>query len=144
MNIGLRRAALFPLLLVLLQAFVMAPYQHVHLHQPSEREGKANHDHRQHGQDDSALVHIHFYAFSAPESSDGTAGVEDSRGGHVSVALDSFATLPHVGIPAFVKPQIVTLLFPPEGSVARMVEVAEPRGHDPPSLDLSSPRAPPV
>ena len=139
----LRRTALFPVLLALLQAFIMAPYQHVHLHHASDREGNAAHDH-QHGRDDAAVVHIHFYAFSDTAGSDGGTSVEGSRGSHVSVALDSFATLPHAGIPAFVKPQLQTLRFPPEESVAKMVEVIEPCGHDPPSLEFSSPRAPPV
>lgn len=44
MNNGLRRIALFPLLLALLQAFIMAPYQHVHLHPSPDHEGQADHD----------------------------------------------------------------------------------------------------
>ena len=54
----MRRVLLFPVSVALLLAFLMAPFQHVHL--ASNDAEHADHDH-----DDTAIVHIHFYTASA-------------------------------------------------------------------------------
>lgn len=136
-RVSMRRVAIFPAILALLLAFLMAPYQHVHL-ATDDREG-ADHDH-----DDAAVVHVHFYAVTVPINRNGEASLEDSHGGHVSRSLDTFTTMPQAGLSAFVQPESRIFLFPPAVLVVRFVEVTEPCGHDPPFLKSSVPRAPPV
>ena len=133
----MRRVAVFPVCSALLLAFLMAPYQHVHL-VTSHEEG-TGHDH-----DDAAVVHAHFYAISVPISRNGGPSLKDSHGDHVSRSLDTFTTMPQAGLSVFMRPESRILLFPPAELLAGVVEVTEPCGHDPPSLEFSVPRAPPV
>jgi hypothetical protein len=121
-------------LLALVQAFFMAPYQHVHVGSVHERHG--NHA-------ESTLVHAHPYAISFSINPDDGPAVGHSHKPHASLALDTFTTLAQ-GIPfLFVQPEAAIQIFPPAES-AVWVEVTEPCGHDPPCIDNAVPRAPPV
>lgn len=132
----MRRLLLLPVSLALLLAFLMAPFQHVHL--------AANHrEHADHDHDDAAVVHTHFYAAPVPVSGNGGASLDDSDGDHAR-SLDTFTTMPQAGFPAFMQPQSRLLIFVPEDFFVGVVEATKPRGHDPPSLEFSTPRAPPV
>ena len=131
----MRRVSLLPVCIALLLAFLMAPYQHVHL-AASHRENPNHHD-------DDAVVHTHFYAVSVPTSGNRGASLQDSDGDHAR-SLDTFTTLPQVGFPAFAEPESRLLLFAPKDVFVGVVEVTDPRGHDPPSIAFSAPRAPPV
>jgi len=133
----MRRVAVFPVCSALLLAFFMAPCQHVHL-AASHEEGDS-HDH-----DDTAVVHAHFYAVSIPISRSSGSNLKDSRGDHVSRSLDTFTTMPQAGLSVFMRPESQILLFPPADLLVGVVEVTEPCGHDPPFLEFSVPRAPPV
>ena len=134
-RIAMRRLSLLSVSLALLLAFFMAPYQHVHL-AVSHREN-ANHHH------DDAVVHTHFYAVSVPTSRNSRASLDDSDGDQAQ-SLDTFTTLPQAGFPALMRPESPLLLFAPKDLFVGVLEVTEPRGHDPPSLEFSVPRAPPA
>jgi len=140
-NTGVRRLVALPTILAFLLASVMAPYRHAHVHSDEHRDdsGREHHDH-----DDATVVHIHFYSFTAPSETNGKSLVGDAHGGHVSIPLDTFATLSHVAVPLLAKPQSRMLLSFPEEAIAETIRMIEPRGHDPPDLDFSSPRAPPA
>lgn len=135
----MRRAVVLPTILAFIWASILAPYQHVHLHSAAGHPLHANHDHH-----DDATVHIHPYSFAVPNGLTGGTSVGDILGGHVAIPLDTFATLSHSTVPTLSKPRTQMLLFPPEEAIAESVRVIEPRGHDPPDLDLSPPRAPPA
>jgi hypothetical protein len=133
----MRRVAVLPAILPLLLAFLMAPYQHVHL-AANHREDD-DHDH-----DDAAVVHAHFYGVTAPISGSGEASLEDSHGDHVSRSLDTFTTMPQAGLSAIARPESRIFAFPPSALVVGFVEITEPCGHDPPFLESCVPRAPPA
>src|SRR5437870_368431 len=129
----MRRLALMPACLALLQAFFMAPYQHVHV-------GPGHGKHRDHGE--STVVHAHPYAVSVPSRNDGPA-IQHSHEPHASVALDTFTTLAQAALSIFFQPESrVEIPAPAESDV--WVEVTEPCGHDPPCIENSVPRAPPL
>lgn len=119
--------------LALLLALFMTPFQHVHFGIDDDHEG---HHH-------SSVIHSHFLLVSVPVEASPGFHVTDVDPPHRGTSLDSFA----IAIPA-----TLTLLFRPESRVVVFapvpyfgpVELVELRGHDPPSLDFSSPRAPPV
>jgi hypothetical protein len=134
-HIVMRRLSLLSVSLTLLMAFFMAPYQHVHL--AASHSENANHHH------DDAVVHTHFYAVSVPTSRNSRASLDDSDGDHAR-SLDTFTAMPQVFFPAFTRPESRLLFFAPEDVFVGVVEATEPRGHDPPSLEFSAPRAPPV
>lgn len=140
-NNKMRRVLILPTILALFLAFLMAPYQHVHVHSPGGHADEPDQDHHDHD-DDATVVHIHFYSFAVPNDPNGRRLI--GEGGHVAIPLDTFATLSYVAVPTLVKPQSQMLLFPPRESIAEIVRVVEPRGHDPPDLDFSPPRAPPA
>jgi len=131
----IRRLSLLPMSLALLLAFLMAPYQHVHL--ATSYEEDADHHH------DDAVVHTHFFSVSVPTSRNSGASLDDSHGDHAR-SLDTFTTLPQAGFPAFIPPDSRLLRFAPKDLFVGVVEVTDPRGHDPPSLEFSTPRAPPA
>jgi hypothetical protein len=132
----IRRLAFLPLSLALLLTLFMAPYQHVHL---ATYQGQDPDDH----DDDSAVVHIHFYTVHAPTNHGIGTGV-DSADGDKAQALDTFTTVPQAGFPALTRPASRLLLFPPSDFFRRVVELTEPRGHDPPFFEFAVPRAPPL
>jgi hypothetical protein len=115
--------------LALLLAFFFAPYQHVHA-------------------DHSGVVHSHFFSSHVPHAAhDAGAGVnieddDDDDHSHAS-SIDTFTiVLPggiHLSEPAKapIAPITLTETFAPVAQV-------EQRTHDPPSIDHSTPRAPPL
>jgi hypothetical protein len=129
------RLALIPASLGLLQAFFMAPYQHVHLGRSHEKHEDNN--------ESAAIVHAHPYAVSVPISRNDRPAVGHSHKPHASIALDTFTTLAQ---------GVLFLFFPPASPVPIVaaaksvvwVELTEPCAHDPPCLENSVPRAPPV
>jgi hypothetical protein len=131
----MRRLSLSSVSLALLLAFFMAPYQHVHL--PVGYGKDANHHH------DDAVVHAHFYRVSLAASRNSRTSLDDLDGDHAR-SLDTFKTLLQAGFPAFIPPELRVLSFAPKDLFVGVFEVTEPRGHDPPSLDFSAPRAPPA
>jgi hypothetical protein len=134
-HIPMRRLLLLSVFPALLLAFLMAPYQHVHLAASHSENATRHHD--------DAVVHTHFYAVSVPTSRNSSASLDDSDGDHAR-SLDTFRTIPQAGFPAFTRPESRLLAFAQEDVFAGFVEVTEPRGHDPPSLEFSAPRAPPA
>jgi hypothetical protein len=130
----IRRLAPLAALLALLQAFFMAPYQHVHI-------GLGHDRHEDHHE--STLVHAHPYALSVPLNQNDGSAVEHSHKLHASVALDTFTTLAKGVLFLFLQPESPVQIFAPAES-AVWVEVTEPCGHDPPCIGNSAPRAPPV
>jgi hypothetical protein len=133
----MRRVVMVPVFLALLLAFFMAPYQHIHL--ATSHGGGADHDHG-----DTAVVHAHFDAESAPTSRNGEATLKDSDGDHASRPLDTFTTMPQAGSYEFLLPESRVPFFAPPDLFVGVIEVTEPCGHDPPFLEFSSPRGPPV
>jgi|SRR5690242_3436437 len=130
----IRRLTPAAALLALLQAFFMAPYQHVHVGPHHEKHG----DHAE-----SAIVHAHPYAVSIPTSNDHGGRAEDARKPHVSVALDTFTTLVSAVAFVFVASRSPVHIFAPAESFVRL-ELTESCGHDPPCIGNTAPRAPPV
>ena len=129
----IQRLASATALLALLQAFFMAPYQHIHVRPGHEKHGDHN---------ESTIVHAHPYSVSVPSRNDGLT-VEHSHKPHASIALDTFTTLAQAVLFIFFQPESrVEILAPAESAV--WVEVTEPCGHDPPCTEKKVPRAPPV
>jgi hypothetical protein len=117
----------------LLVAFMLAPFQHVH--------SGPDHDH-------SELIHAHFFHFHVAADS-----VEEPRGpqfadfdddGHADAhSLDTFTIQLPTALAPFVLSRGPVLAFVPTETF-QPVEVVEERGHDPPCVDRSIPRAPPA
>lgn len=121
--------------LALLLAFFVAPFQHVHTGPDSD-----------HGH--AGLIHAHFYNV---HSNSVSGFVEEHQGrqlvdsdDHATArALDTFTLVLTTGLSPFIPslggvfPFVLSDTFQP-------VEVVEERGHDPPCLDRSIPRAPPA
>lgn len=130
----MRRLALIPSCLALVQAFFMAPYQHVHIGLGHDKHG----DHYE-----STIVHAHPYAISVPTNANSSPAVQRYHKPHASVALDTFITLTQ-GVPfLFFQPEPPIQIFVPTQAFVSL-EITEPCGHDPPDLDFCSPRAPPA
>ena len=125
----MRRLAVLPACLPLLLAFFMAPFQHLHA------VGGAG------GRQDSPTIHAHPYPLSPPISQGPGIQVGDA---HVATALNTFAFVRgiHPCLPFQVELAII-LLFS-QAKTYDTVEIVQARGHDPPCIDLSSPRAPPA
>ena len=133
----MRRVAVLPVCLVLLVAFFMAPFQHVHIG-PGRQTG-SDRDHA-----DTTVVHTHFDTESGPISRNGGASLKDSHGDHASRPLDTFTTVPQAGFSEFLLPESQIPFFAPADLFVGVIEVTEPCGHDPPLLEFSIPRGPPV
>jgi hypothetical protein len=118
--------------LALLLAFLLAPFQHVHAAQGSG----TDHDH-------STIIHAHFYeTLPARVERDGPQ-VDDFDDDHATArSLDTFTLVITASLSPFVPSLGLALLFVPSETF-HPVEVVEQRGHDPPCLDRSIPRAPP-
>ena len=130
----MHRLGLIPACLALLQAFFMAPYQHVHL-------GAGHNKHRDH--QESTIVHAHPYAISVPTSRNDAPGLAHSHQPHASIALDTFTTLAQGVLFLFFQPESPVRISDTTKSAVR-IEVTEPCGHDPPCIENTVPRAPPV
>ena len=115
----------------LLAAFVVAPFQHVH---PGG--SGAGHEH-------SAIVHAHFYSVHSSSPQPSEPHIADADDDHDAVwSVDTFTLVLTAGLAPFVpiRGRILALVVP---EVVAPVEVVEERGHDPPCVDRSIPRAPP-
>jgi hypothetical protein len=115
--------------LALLLAFFVSPFQHVH---PG-----SEHDH-------SATMHAHFYRIaSAPAQHQGLWLEDADDDDHDAVwAVDSFTLVPTAALTLFVPARSAAAFFVRPMPIA-WVDAVEQRGHDPPDIDRSIPRAPP-
>jgi hypothetical protein len=128
----MRRVAALQTCLALVLAFFLAPFQHVHAAQDSE----ANHDH-------STVIHAHFYGVRTTPLEHHGAQIADSDDDHATVrSLDTFTLVLTAGLAPFVPSRGLVLRFRPSTSF-EPIQVVEERGHDPPTVDRSIPRAPP-
>jgi hypothetical protein len=121
----------------LLLAFFLAPFQHVH----TGHGAGADHDH-------SGLIHAHFYthfdSVRAPRAERRGQEIDDADDDHATVkSLDTFTLVLTTGFAPFVPSLGEILLFVPS-STFQPVQLVEERGHDPPCVDRSIPRAPPA
>lgn len=109
-------------------AFLLAPFQHVHTGTDHDRSG---------------LVHAHFYSAAPVRGNQHGAGIDDVDNDHAAVrALDTFTLVLTTGLAPFVPTRGLVLPFIPTVTF-EPVELVEQRGHDPPCIDRSIPRAPP-
>ena len=115
----------------------MAPYQHVHVGLVHSKHS----DHGDHGE--STIVHAHPYSVSFPTGPKDGPTAEHSHKAHASIALDTFTTLVHGLLFFFFQPQSSVRIFAPS-EAAVSFEITEPCGHDPPCIESTVPRAPPV
>lgn len=117
----------------LLVAFLAAPFQHVHT--------GPDHDH-------SAIVHSHLYHFHIAErTADAARGPQladfDEDDHAEAHSLDTFTIELGSALAPFALPRGPVLDFVPSDTF-QPVEAVEQRGHDPPCVDRSIPRAPPA
>jgi hypothetical protein len=115
--------------LALLLAFFVSPFQHVH---PG-----SDHDH-------SPTMHAHFYRIAAAPAQHEGLWLEDSDDDdHDAVwSVESFTLVPAAALTLVVPTRAPDAFFVRPMPVA-WVDVVEERGHDPPLIDRSIPRAPP-
>ena len=115
----------------LVLALFAAPFQHVH-------EGSGpDHDH-------ATVVHSHLYRISSLPAHDSTSSELEPADDHARVrSLDTFTIELTNYLPLFLPSQGLFVSFTPTIFLAPFA-VAEERGHDPPTLDRSIPRAPPA
>jgi hypothetical protein len=128
----MRRIATLQTCISLLLAFFLAPFQHVHT--------GPDHDH-------SELIHAHFYHFHGAARS-----VEESHGPQLADfdddhadahSMDTFTIEIGASLAPFFLSRGPVLAFVPSATF-QPVEIVEERGHDPPCVDRSIPRAPPA
>jgi hypothetical protein len=130
--------------LALLFALFMAPYQHVH---PGEWAGQGPGRHF----DDSAVVHAHAFLFSHVHADTASFSAKpnerivigDPSGERASWSLNNSSLVLHGAILLFIAPKSTAVSVLTAESFAR-IEIVEERGHDPPLLHCSAPRAPPA
>lgn len=125
----MRPVLAFPLCLALLQAFLLAPVQHVH-----ETEGPGGqHEH-------AALIHAHFSAHAAaPVKGRAFDDIDE----HPVWQLDTFTLVLPAGVAPAIPSAAPETLFAPEAA-AGMTAPVEERAHDPPARAPAIPRAPPA
>jgi hypothetical protein len=132
----MRRFAAVQTCLTLLLAFLLAPFQHVHTGRGSGPE----HDH-------AGLIHAHFYMHFESVPASGaerhSQEIDDADDDHAAAwSLDTFTLVLTAGLSPFVLPQEPAPDFVPSETF-QPVALVEERGHSPPPLDRSIPRAPP-
>jgi len=130
----MRRLTTLPACIALLQAFIMAPFQHVH---PGSGHDEHHHHH------ESTVVHAHFFAVSVPAAPRSDPSFDHTHKGHASISLDTYRTLPQVAHLPLFQPELTAHVFAVAES-AVPIEVIEPCGHDPPCVENTVPRAPPL
>src|SRR5580692_8455611 len=128
----MRRTVAIETSLALLLAFFFAPFQHVH----TGPEG----DHA-----DAGEIHAHF--FLPHTVAHALPGVhieaEDDDDHAHAKSLDTFTLVLPDGLPLYLPSRAPVQAADPAEQVAPIAAVEE-RAHDPPSLDNSTPRAPPL
>lgn len=130
----MRRLSLLVICVSLLQAFFMAPYQHVHL-------GAAHQRHEDHHE--SPPLYSHFYSAFSSGVRNSAPKLGHVHKGHGAFSLDTFTALQHSALFLVFRPEAVALVFSPAQSDV-CIETIEPRGHDPPCFENRVPRAPPL
>jgi hypothetical protein len=129
----MRRVAAIETCFALLLALFLAPFEHIHTDSGSD------HDH--------GLIHAHFYdAYHAARPASGPQGPQitdaDDDDHATAKSLDTFTLVLPAGVASFLPERgpalafVASLTFVP-------VRIVEQRGHDPPAIDKSIPRAPP-
>jgi hypothetical protein len=132
----MRRVIAVQACLTLLLALYMAPFQHVHLGVDDDHEEPEAHHH-------SNIVHSHQFIIFIPAGHDGGANVTAAEDDHRAISLDTYAAIQvPTPFPVFLPGSPVILSSPAESYAP--VEFVEVRGHDPPALASSAPRAPPA
>ena len=132
----MRRLIAVQACLTLLMALYMAPFQHVHLGVDDDHEEHEAHHH-------SNIVHSHPFVIFVPAGNDGGATVTETDDDHRAISLDTYAAIQVSSLfPVFLPVSPVILSSPAESFAP--VEFVEVRGHDPPALASSPPRAPPA
>ena len=125
----MRRFVTYSALGAFLVAFILAPFQHLHV------AGAAG------GSPDSAVIHSHPYSIDVPIEPGARTGIKDA---HVASALNTFkfqlASSPVVPF------QIETMGVLPVNhtQVCDTIRLAETCAHDPPAITFSTPRSPPL
>jgi len=119
----------------MLLSLFLAPFEHIHTGSGPD------HDH-------AGLIHSHFYqvyhvARPAPDQQ-GPQLVDADDDDHVTAqAVDTFTLVLPADLAAYLPERGPTLAFVPSVTF-EPVQIIEERGHDPPAIDWSIPRAPPA
>jgi len=130
--------------LAVIFAFFLAPYQHVHEGQCDGRGSNGFYD-------DSTVVHAHPFflshvhadVFSVSHNKDGRTSMEEPSEEHASWWLNNSSLILSGAILLVVLPKSLEVPALTAASFSSITIVDE-RGHDPPPLDCSVPRAPPA
>ena len=134
---SVRRIAALQVGFALLLSFYMAPYQHVHL--------RSDHEHGSGRHSFQTILHTHFFGGSLNSGiihkGHQFDGVDDDHS--TARSLDTFTLIVEHGPAAILPSRSPIPLYVPLKSI-HGVEIVEERGHEPPSIDFSAPRAPPV
>lgn len=130
----MRSIAAIPTCLALMLGFFLAPFEHVH---------SAGHEEAEH----SAIIHAHLYFHQyediAVQSSTSETGVRLSASDDDQAAsLNMFTSVVPVAIALLFVPQSSVVNPAPTGNFSK-IDFIEERGHDPPLVESSIPRAPP-
>jgi hypothetical protein len=128
----MRRTVAIETSLALLLAFFFAPFQHVH----TSPDG----DHA-----DAGEIHAHFFLPHAiAQLAPGIHIEADDDDDHAQArSLDTFTLVLPDGLPLYLPSRAPAVAVDPSETAAPIAAVEE-RAHDPPSLDNSTPRAPPL
>jgi hypothetical protein len=132
----MRRLIAVQACLTLLMALYMAPFQHVHLGVEDDHEVHEAHHHFN-------IVHSHPFVIFTSAGNDGGANVTAADDDHRAISLDTYAAIQLSALSPVFLPGSPVIWSSPAESFAP-VEFVEVRGHDPPILASSPPRAPPA
>jgi len=127
----MRSVAALQTCFALLLAFLIAPFEHVHPGSSSDP-------------DHSAVIHAHLFSIHGSRAEHhGKELCDSDDDDHDAVwSVDTFTlVVTHIFSP-FVPARVPVLLFA-RSEIFAPIEVVEERGHDPPVVDRSIPRAPP-
>jgi hypothetical protein len=143
-QLNMRRVIALQGCLALLVAFFLAPYQHVH-------EGQCDGQGSKGFFDSSTVVHAHPFlfshvhadVFSVSHKGDDRTSMGETSDEHASWWLNNSSLIMHGALVPFVLPK--SAYVPTLTAVSFSgVTISDERGHDPPPLDCSIPRAPPA
>src|SRR4029077_4115429 len=140
----MRRLLVIQGCLALLFAFFSAPYQHVHEGQCDGRGSRGFFDNstvvHAHA---SLLPHIHADVFAVSHKRNDRTSVEESSEEHASWWLNNSSLVLHNALLVFALPRSAAVPALTAASFS-VITIVEERGHDPPLLNCSVPRAPPA
>ena len=131
----MRRVAALQTCLGMLLSLFLAPFEHIHTGSGPD------HDH-------SGLIHAHFYqvyhAARPANDHEGPQLVDTDDDDHATAqSVDTFTLVLPAVLAAFLPERGPTIAFVPSVTI-EPVQIVEERGHDPPAIDRSIPRAPPA